>query len=169
MDVVESSHVPGQSNLDGVISGKILNGKADSTEEQSVESGQAETSEGAEVSVVESAYEHLKTIYRQNVHEAMVEAGRYIIENFYEGDHKAALAKNKTKDDPQNLKVLIDKIRKAPDGVPSVGWLYNAVNLAAHEQLCSQQGFQTFGILGHSHQLLLLARFRIDLSEVSVG
>jgi hypothetical protein len=49
MDVVESSHVPGQSNLDGVISGKILNGEADSTEEQTVESGQAETSKGAEV------------------------------------------------------------------------------------------------------------------------
>ena len=156
MDVVESSHVPGQSNLDGVISGKILNGEADSTEEQSVESGQAETSETSAPSLVESAYEHLKTIYRQNVHEAMVDAGRYIIDNFYEGDHKAALAKNKTKNDPQNLKELIDKIRKAPEGVPSVGWLYNAVNLAAHEQLCSQYAFQTFGMLGHSHKLLLL-------------
>jgi hypothetical protein len=156
LDVVESSHVPVQSNLDGVISGKLLNDKADSTEEQTAESGQAETSEGAEVSLVESAYEHLKTIYRQNVYEAMVDAGRYIIDNFYEGDHKAALAKNKTKDDPQNLKELIDKIRKAPEGVPSVGWLYNAVNLAAHEQLCSQYAFQTFGMLGHSHKLLLL-------------
>jgi hypothetical protein len=35
-------------------------------EEQTVESGQAETSEGSEGSLVESAYEHLKTIYRQN-------------------------------------------------------------------------------------------------------
>ena len=66
MDVVESSHVPGQSNLDGVISGELLKEGTDSTDEQTVESGQAETSEGAEVSLVESAYEHLKTIYRQN-------------------------------------------------------------------------------------------------------
>jgi len=153
---VDLGHVPGQSNLDGVISGEILKEGTDSAEEQSVESGHTETSEGAENRLVESAYEHLKTIFRQNVHEAMVEAGRYIIDNFYGGDHKAALAKNKTKDDPQNLKDLIDKIRKAPDGVPSVGWLYNAVNLAAHEQLCSQYAFQTFGMLGHSHKLLLL-------------
>ena len=30
------------------------------------------------------------------------------------------------------------------------------MNLAAHEQLCSQYAFQTFGMLGHSHKLLLL-------------
>ena len=47
MDVVESSHVPGQSNLDGVISGEILKEGTDSTDEQTAESGQAETSEGA--------------------------------------------------------------------------------------------------------------------------
>ena len=120
---VDLGHVPGQSNYDGVISCEILKERTDSTDDQSVESGQAENSEGAGVSLVESAYEHLKTIYRQNVHNAMVDAGRYIIDNFYGGDHKAALAKNKTKDDPQNLKDLIDKIRKAPEGVPSVGWL----------------------------------------------
>lgn len=39
------------------------------------------------------------------------------------------------------------------DGVTSVGWLYNAVNLAAQVQLCSQYGFQMFGILGYSHKL----------------
>ena len=63
---VDLGHVPGQSNYDGVISGEILKEGTDSTDDQSVESGQAETSEGAGDSLVESAYEHLKTIYRQN-------------------------------------------------------------------------------------------------------
>jgi hypothetical protein len=90
----------------------------------------------------------------------MVEAGKYIINNFYNGNPKAALAKNKTKDEPPSLKALIDKIKQEPkatdESVPSIGWFYNAVNLAAHEEICEQKGLQTFGKLGHSHKLQLL-------------
>ncbi|WP_054030898.1 DUF1848 family protein [Desulfatitalea tepidiphila] len=111
-------------------------------------------------SIVSEAFEHLKTIFRTHFHDAMIEAGQYIIDTFYEGDHRAALAKNKTKDQPPNLKALIEKIKAQPsagdDGTPSIGWFYNAVNLAAHEAICAQQGLQTFGILGHSHKLQLL-------------
>ena len=161
MDVVESSHVPGQSNLDGVISGELLKEGTDTTESQTVESEHVDTNEGAEDPLVNEAFEHLKTIFRRNFHNAMVKAGRrYIIDNFYGGNHRAAIVKNKTKDEPPNLKALINKIKKAQkaneDGVPSVGWFYNAVNLAAHEEICSRQGFQTFGILGNSHKLQLL-------------
>ena len=63
---VDLGHVPGQSNYDGVISGELLKEGTDSTDEQTAESGQAETSETSAPSLVESAYEHLKTIYRQN-------------------------------------------------------------------------------------------------------
>ena len=111
-------------------------------------------------SIVSEAFEHLKTIFRTHFHDAMVEAGQYIIDTFYGGDHRAALAKNKTKDQPPNLKALIEKIKAQPsardDGTPSIGWFYNAVNLAAHEAICAQHGLQTFGILGHSHKLQLL-------------
>ena len=127
---------------------------------QAVDSGTVENPEEGEDPIVNEAFEHLKSIFRRNFHNAMVEAGRYIIDHFYEGDHRAALAKNKTKDEPPNLKALIDKIRQAPqatdDEVPSIGWFYNAVNLAAHEEICTQGGFQTFGMLGHSHKLQLL-------------
>ena len=40
--------------------------------------------------------------------------------------------------------------------MPSIGWFYNAVNLAAHEYISAQEGLQTFGMLGHSHKLQLL-------------
>ena len=55
---------------------------------------------------------------------------------------------------------MIEKIKGQPkvreDGAPSISWFYNAVNLAAHEAICEQDGLQTFGILGHSHKLQLL-------------
>ena len=143
----------------GVI-GKVFDDATNTPQTQAVESDTVENPEEAEDPLVNEAFEHLKTIFRQNFHNAMVEAGRYIIDNFYEGDHRAALAKNKTKDEPPNLKALIDKIRQAPqttdDEVPSISWFYNAVNLAAHEEICTQGGFQTFGMLGHSHKLQLL-------------
>ena len=90
----------------------------------------------------------------------MLEAGHYIIDTFYEGNPRAAFAKNKTKEQPPSLKRLIEKIQQTSnspsENAPSTGWLYNAVNLAAHEAICEQEGLQTFGILGHSHKLQLL-------------
>ena len=127
---------------------------------QAVDSVTAENPEEAEDPMVNEAFEHLKEIFLRNFHNAMVEAGHYIIDHFYDGDRKAALAKNKTRDEPPKLKALINKIRQAPKategGVPSIGWFYNAVNLAAHEDICAQQGLQTFVMLGHSHKLQLL-------------
>ena len=63
-----------------------------------------------------------------------------------------------------NIHVIVeynnDKIRQAPkankDGVPSIGWFYNAANLVAHERVFVQEGLHTFGILGHSHKSQLL-------------
>jgi DNA repair photolyase len=110
--------------------------------------------------LVQNAFERLKDIFKQHFHNAMVEAGRYIIDTFYGGDPMAALAKNKTREQPQNLKALVRKISGAPsvndDGAPSLGWFYNAVNLAAHEAICLREGLQAFATLGHSHKLLLL-------------
>jgi hypothetical protein len=110
--------------------------------------------------IVDAAYEYLKETFRKHFHNAMVEAGRYIIDTFYDGKEREALAKNKTKEQPPNLKRLIDKIRQAPkspsESVPSIALFYNAVNLAAHEAICEKEGFQTFRMLGHSHKLELL-------------
>jgi DNA polymerase III subunit gamma/tau len=110
--------------------------------------------------LVSEAFDHLKGIFKRHFHEAMLEAGKYLIDTFYEKNPKIAFAKNKTKEEPQSLKKLIEKIQQTSnnpsENVPSTGWVYNAVNLAAHEMICKQEGFQTFGILGHSHKLQLL-------------
>ncbi|BBO76180.1 hypothetical protein DSCW_35970 [Desulfosarcina widdelii] len=139
---------------------EMLDGILETKPAQPLRPDKIENPDPAEEQIVNEAYEHLKGIFLRNFHNAMVEAGRYIIDNFYGGDSKAAFAKNKGKDQPPNLKALIDKIRQAPtadeSGVPSIGWFYNAVNLAAHEDICAQQGLQTFVMLGHSHKLQLL-------------
>ena len=110
--------------------------------------------------LVDSAYQWLMDRFRQHMANFVLEAGQYIIDTFYGGNPRAAFAKNKTKEQPPSLKRLIEKIRqssKSPsEDAPSIGWLYNAVNLAAHEAICEQEGLQTFGILGHSHKLQLL-------------
>jgi len=110
--------------------------------------------------IVSKAFDHLKGIFKRYFHEAMLEAGKYLIDIFYERNPNIAFAKNKTKEQPKSLKKLIKKIQQTSnnpsENVPSTGWVYNAVNLAAHEMICKQEGFQTFGILGHSHKLQLL-------------
>jgi hypothetical protein len=122
------------------------------------ESNREETSDDT---LVDQAYERLKETFRKHFHNAMVEAGRYIIDTFYDGKDREALAKNKTKEQPPNLKRLINKIREASnnpsESAPSIAWFYNAVNLAAHEAICEKEGFQTFRMLEHSHKLQLLS------------
>ena len=106
------------------------------------------------------AFERLKSIFHKHFHNAMVEAGQYIINKFYDRDPIAALAKNNGKGQPKSIKKLTDMLQAAsqqPKGnVPSLAWFYNAVNLAAHEAICEQKEFQTFRKLGHSHKLQLL-------------
>ena len=139
-----------------------------------------DTSDITEDKKVAKAFERLKSIFHKHFHNAMVEAGQYIIATFYDSDPIAALAKNSGKEQPQSIKNLIDMLRKAseqPKGnVPSLAWFYNAVNLAAHEAICEQKGFQTFRKLGHSHKLQLLhvpklkgipaADIKKDLSDI---
>ena len=104
---------------------EVSDGIVDTDQSQPLYSGTVENPDGTEGLIVNEAYEHLKEIFLRNFHNAMIEAGTYIIDNFYGGDSRAALAKNKTKDEPPNLKALINKIRQTPKategGVPSIG------------------------------------------------
>ena len=111
--------------------------------------------------LVNEAYMRLKQIFSEHFHNAMIDAGNYIIETFYENNPRLAFIKNKAKDRPVSLIKLIKKIAGASDNptesAPSISWFYNAVNLAAHEAISKEEGLQTFGILGHSHKLELLS------------
>ena len=47
--------------------------------------------------IVNTAYDHLKSIFRTHFHDAMIEAGQYIIDTFYNGDPRQRLLKIKPK------------------------------------------------------------------------
>ena len=110
--------------------------------------------------LVNEAYKKLKEIFGAHFHDAMIEAGDHIIKTFYNNDPYLALAKNKAEDQPIGVIKLRNKINRSsgkPDEKPpSVGWFYNAINLAAHEAISKKMRLQTFGSLGHSHKLELL-------------
>ena len=114
----------------------------------------------ADDQIVQDAFDFIAKTFHRHFHNAMVDVGKYIINNFYGKDPLTAFVKNKAKDQPINLKKLIEKLKEAsgkPEGeAPSLSWFYNAVNLACHEMICERMGFQTFGMLGHSHKLQLL-------------
>jgi DNA repair photolyase len=104
--------------------------------------------------IVQEALQKLKEIFHRHFHEAMLEAGNYLMDIFYAGEFKRVFDKN-----PVNkgaLNKLHAKLNQNNDNVPSRGWLYNAVTLAAHEKYFQLNNFQTFGNLGHSQKLLLL-------------
>ncbi len=85
----------------------------------------------------------------------MLEAGRYIIETFYNNDYVAA--KNKRKE-PASLRKLIKKLQGRSENAPSKTWVYDAVALAvdSHELKSSdEEAFRTFGNLPLSHKLKL--------------
>jgi len=104
--------------------------------------------------IVQEALQKLKNIFQRHFHEAMLEAGNYLMDTFYAGDFQKVFEKNPTNKGALNK--LHARLNQNTDNVPSKGWLYNAVTLAAHEKYFQINNFQTFGNLGHSQKLLLL-------------
>ena len=96
--------------------------------------------------VVAEAFEYLKEIFKRHFHEAMLEAGQYLIEKFY---GNVEYARNNKKP----LLPLIRKLQANSDKVPSKTWVYDAVKLAIDEH--DFKDFRTYGNLGHSQKVLL--------------
>ncbi len=103
--------------------------------------------------LVATAFEHLKSIFSKHQHQAMLEAGQYLVRTFY-GSYENVRYNKKIRG--KSLNQLIQKIQEGSGRVPSKSWIYDAVGLAALEDYFSSIKFQTFGKLGHSQKLLLL-------------
>jgi len=104
--------------------------------------------------IVQLSFQKLKEIFIRHFHDAMLEAGIFLMDTFYDGNAQNVFEKKPT--NKGALHKLYKKLNHDRDDVPSKGWIYNAVSLAAHEKYFQIQNFQTFGNLGHSHKLLLL-------------
>ena len=115
-----------------------------------------------DILLAEAAYAQLERLFVAHISAFMLKAGRYIIDTFYGGDARLALTKKGASQKQNSLRLLIGKLRSAPNdpsgNIPSVVWFYKAVSLASHESICRERrSLSTFINLGHSHKLLLLS------------
>lgn len=106
--------------------------------------------------LVDTAFTQLKDIFIKHYEEArgkaMLEAGRYIVETFYNDDFK--LAKEKKSPKQKSLNQLIKRLQGQSGNAPSKTWFYDAVGLAIDAN--DLKSFQTYGKLTVSHKLALL-------------
>lgn len=107
----------------------------------------------ADGDLVNQAFNFLKGVFVKHFQNAMLDAGEYIIKEFFEGDYERA--KN-----PRNaVKIrsfgeLTDRLKENSGHAPSKTWVYDAVKLAIDEH--HFKSFSVYGNLGHSHKVLLL-------------
>jgi len=109
--------------------------------------------------LVERAYHSLTQIFSTHLENAMLEAGEYIIKEFYGGDPERA--RNKDPVEKESLNQLIQRLQNRSSSAPSKSWIYNAVNLVVENE--DLRGFHTYGKLLLSHKVLLLP---IDSFEI---
>ena len=109
---------------------------------------------GPDEKLVSKTYEYLKEVVQRHFHEAMLEAGEYIIKEFFAGNHELARnPRNAVK--IESLNQLIKRLQEDDGKAPSKTWVYDAVKLAVDEHYFAKINFRTYGKLGHSHKVYL--------------
>ncbi|AOY60478.1 uncharacterized protein Dmul_37100 [Desulfococcus multivorans] len=113
--------------------------------------------------LAEKAYGELSRIFREHYENAIMEAGEYIIKEFYDGNFDMARDKKSPKEG--SLNHLIKMIQDTSSKGPSKSWFYNAVNLvvqnhdlkAGEDDEAEKKRFHTYGNLRLSHKVCLLS------------
>ena len=119
--------------------------------------------------LVNDAFNRLKGIFVNHFQKAMLEAGEYLIKEFFEGDYERARnPRNAVK--VHSLNALIKLLQENSGHAPSKTWVYDAVKLAIDEH--HFKSFSVYGKLGHSHKVLLTRRLddaiKLQLIEETV-
>ena len=110
--------------------------------------------------LVKRAYDNLLDIFTKHFENAMLEAGQYIIKEFYSNDYKNAEKKKADKNKSfETLNQMISENKKNNISGPSKSWIYNAVSLAVQNKKLHEfdpDTFHTYGNIPLSHKVLLL-------------
>ena len=101
--------------------------------------------------LVDKSFKFLEGIFIKHFHKAMLEAGEYIIKEFYAGDIELARQNKQVK--KHSLHQLIRRLQENKGHVPSKTWIYDAVNLVVDEH--DHVNLSVYGKLGHSHKVNL--------------
>lgn len=107
--------------------------------------------EQPDIKLVEEAYNKLEGIVKDHIMMAMIDAGQYIIEKFYDDDYDNARNNKKVK--IKSLAELIRRIKENSDGTPSKTWIYDAVKLAVDDY--DYKNNNDYKQIGHSHKVAL--------------
>ncbi len=98
----------------------------------------------------------LKGIFVKHFHNAMLDAGQYIIKVFYNNDYP--IARKKRYNHTESIAKLIKKLKQdSPGNSPSRTWIYDAINLALDNNyfnnIKDKEISSAYGRLGHSHKV----------------
>lgn len=115
----------------------------------------------ADDNLVEQAYQWLQERFKTHVATFMIEAGHYIIAEFYGGDYDNAAKKRRVKG--RSLLKLIDRLQDGSGDAPPKTWIYDAVNLAVDDHFYGD--FEGYGSLGHIQKLRLAYVKNADIKE----
>lgn len=102
--------------------------------------------------LVEKAFETLAGIFVSHYINALLEAGRYIIDNFYDGQIELARAHKPTKG--KSLNQLIQMLQGRDGDAPSRSWIFNSVVMVIDEN--DYKSVHSYGQLSQSHKVILL-------------
>jgi hypothetical protein len=109
----------------------------------------------ADDQLVDLAFNHLRGIFANHFHEAMLHAGRYLVRTFYGSFENA---RNKAKIRKQSFEKLAERLDQGSGDAPKKTWIYDAVKLAVDDHYFRMEGgqiFRAYGKLGHSHKVRL--------------
>ncbi len=80
---------------------------------------------------VETAYNRLKEIFAVNFYNTLVKAGNYLIETFFEGEHKKA---ESMKSNTSLNKLFIRLNKETAGNAPKKSWLYDSIKIAMFDK-----------------------------------
>jgi len=110
-----------------------------------------------DIDLVDKAYEDLSQIFSNHLENAMQDAGKYVIKEFYGDDLE--LARKKESHRKESLYKLIKRLQNRSADSPSKSWIYQSIGIVIQEHDMEKEekdSFQTFGKLSLSHKLSLL-------------
>jgi len=105
----------------------------------------------ADDTLVDKAYRFLEGIFSRHFYGALLEAGQYLVKEFYGDDYERAHQKKMIKD--KSLHRLIQRLQEGTGDAPSPAWIYNAVKIAVDDRRLAEVSI--YRNLPQSHKVLL--------------
>lgn len=145
-----------KKNLPEIVENSVMDTTQEDVDYEAITDEQlAAMPEEAKVNVT---FNKLRGIFVKHFHNAMLDAGQYIIKVFYNNDYQ--IAKEKRYNHTDSIAKLIKKLKQdSPGDSPSKTWIYDAINLALDEHyfknIENKDISSAYGGLGHSHKVNL--------------